>query len=209
MNLSTTARAGRATHGRQHGLTLVELLVVVTVVGILLTLAAPSFRELILMQRLKGINAQIVTDMQFARTEAAARGLPVTVRVSRNANAGWSCYMLYTDTAAAAGTGCDCLNPEATRCTAATATEVRTVIVPNNLSVGIGLPPAQADRFAFDPFNGSMRTPTVDGAEQPPQPFVIRASIDTSRALGTVVSVAGRPSVCAPAGSSQSEPACP
>ena len=44
------------------GLTLVELLVVVAVVAVVLMLAAPSFRGMIETQRLRGINAQFVTD---------------------------------------------------------------------------------------------------------------------------------------------------
>jgi prepilin-type N-terminal cleavage/methylation domain-containing protein len=194
---------------RQRALSLIELLTVVAVAAILLTLAAPSFRDLILMQRLKGINALIVTDMQLARSEAASRGLPVTVRVGASSSGTWSCYMMFTDTAVAVSAACDCLQPEATRCAAATAQEIRTVIVPTSQEVGISTPAGQPLRFAFDPFNGSTHFADVDGAPPPATPFVIQATIDTARALGTVVSVAGRPSVCAPSGSTMPEAACP
>ncbi|MBL0296209.1 MAG: hypothetical protein IPQ21_03190 [Betaproteobacteria bacterium] len=79
LRATTVAGPGdAATHARP--LTLVELMVVVAVVAIVLTLAAPSFRDFILLQRLKGINAQLVTDLQFARSEAVARGTLMRVQ---------------------------------------------------------------------------------------------------------------------------------
>lgn len=196
-----------------RGLTLVELMIVIAVVAVISMLAAPSFRDLILMQRLRGINAQIVTDMQFARAEAAARGLFVTVRVGPAGAGAWSCYTIFTDTnlpAGAVSTACDCLQPEAARCTPSPAVrEIRTVIVPVAQQVRLSLSAGQPNRFAFDPVNGSIRLPMIDGAEPPPRDFVIGASIDGARALATAVGVAGRPTICSPAGSAMQEPACP
>lgn len=55
---------------RVLGLTLIELMITIAVVGVLLALAAPSFYEFMLVQRLKGVNAELVTDLQLARSEA-------------------------------------------------------------------------------------------------------------------------------------------
>ena len=71
---------------RQRGFTLIELMVVVAVLGTLVMLVAPSFRDMILMQRLRGINAQVTTDMQFARSEAVSRGRTARVVLGSNAN---------------------------------------------------------------------------------------------------------------------------
>ena len=54
-------------------------MVVIALVGVLLALAAPSMRGLISAQRVRGINAELVTDLQYARSEAARRSHDVRV----------------------------------------------------------------------------------------------------------------------------------
>ncbi len=68
---------------RAHGLTLIETLVAVLVVGVLVAIAAPSMQGLIAAQRVKGINAELVTDLQFARSEASRRNRDVLRALSR------------------------------------------------------------------------------------------------------------------------------
>ena len=58
---------------RRTGFSLIEALVAVAVLGILLALVGPSFKDYLLVQRLKSINAQLVTDLNFARSEAVTR----------------------------------------------------------------------------------------------------------------------------------------
>lgn len=89
---------------RSRGLTLVELIVTMVIVGTLLTLAVPSFNEAIARERLRGVNAQLVTDMKFARSEAIQRG--EAVRVDFRSSSSSSCYAIY---AINAGGTCDCL----------------------------------------------------------------------------------------------------
>lgn len=55
------------------GVTLIEAMVVVAVLGVLLALAAPSFRNFIAAQQLKGAGNELLTDMVYARSEALAR----------------------------------------------------------------------------------------------------------------------------------------
>ena len=69
---------------RRHesGFTLIELMIVVTLVGILLVIAIPSFRELIQRNRVAGEINSFVSDLQFARSEAIKRGQPVSLCAS-------------------------------------------------------------------------------------------------------------------------------
>ena len=81
------------------GFTLIELMVVVAIAGVLLLLVAPSFQDMIVMQRLRGVNAQLITDMQFARSEAVSRGRYARVNFGNDGDQ--TCYVIYV----AAGNG--------------------------------------------------------------------------------------------------------
>jgi type IV fimbrial biogenesis protein FimT len=188
---------------KRNGFTLVELMIVVGVLGILITLAAPSMYDFILTQRLKGISSQITTDMQFARSEATSRNQLMHVRFSVLTGAS-TCYSIYSGNVGS----CDCKN---TPVCGATGSEVRTVSVPANqkvrvLQTGNG---RLVDKFSYDPTTGSIRVVDGDGNLQPPTPYTIEALIDTERTLRTIVSAGGRPLTCAPSGSKMSVPACP
>jgi type IV fimbrial biogenesis protein FimT len=181
---------------RLRGFTLVELMMVIALVAVLLALAAPSFYGLILTQRLKSVTAQLETDLQFARSEAAGRNVPVQVRFSRNAST--SCYVVFTG----AEGQCNCTNPPATPVCPATATvkEIRTVEVPTSLGVSVIANPT-VDEFGFDPATGAIRLAASDAIIDPAAPFVIDSAIDSTRTLRVVVKMSGRPGMCAPAGS--------
>lgn len=67
---------------KTRGFTLIELLVTVSVMAILLALAAPSFRDFILNSRLTAQINDLVADISLARNEAASRGVRVTLCAS-------------------------------------------------------------------------------------------------------------------------------
>jgi type IV fimbrial biogenesis protein FimT len=69
---------------QQHGVTMIELLVVVTIVGIFSAMAAPSFSSLLTSTRLSSQANDIVADVRTARGEAAARGLWIGICPSRD-----------------------------------------------------------------------------------------------------------------------------
>ena len=190
----------------QNAFTLVEVMVVVAVVAIIALVAVPAFGDLILVQRLKSINAQLVTDLQFARTEAAARNQLMRVRFQ--SNTAMTCYQIYTSPANTVR--CDCLLGPGAACSAAAGTaEVRTVQVPRSLSVQIGVPAGSLASFAFSPINGAIQSIPADSLGAPIQAFIADTAIDTARSLRTIVNAAGRPTVCAAAGSTMSVAACP
>lgn len=68
------------THRRvMAGFTLVETIMVVTVLAILVAVAAPSFSTLILSQRVKNASFDVFSSLSYARSEAITRNTTVTV----------------------------------------------------------------------------------------------------------------------------------
>ena len=61
------------------GFTLLELMVTVAVAAILATLAAPSFRQYILNQRIKSASYDLISALSLARSEAITRNCNVNI----------------------------------------------------------------------------------------------------------------------------------
>lgn len=85
-------------HRAQRGFTMIELMTVLVVAGVLLSLAIPSFRELLARNRIEGVAAELSTDLQYARSEAVSRNVPVGLIADTN------CYTVFViGTAPASG----------------------------------------------------------------------------------------------------------
>ncbi|HTY49893.1 MAG TPA: GspH/FimT family pseudopilin, partial [Steroidobacteraceae bacterium] len=67
---------------RQAGVTLIELMVVITVAAILLAVGIPTFKNITTSYRISGEINGLLGDMQFARAEAIKEGQSVTICVS-------------------------------------------------------------------------------------------------------------------------------
>lgn len=79
---------------RCHGITLIEILVVIALLTTSLMLAIPSLAGFWDRTRLKGAAAQLSNDLRLARTEAVQRN--TTVRWTWYPQAQGSCYLLHT-----------------------------------------------------------------------------------------------------------------
>lgn len=71
------------------GFTLVELLVVIVLLGILTTLAVPSFNQYQATQSVRNAASDLVFAMNFARSEAVKRNTDVTVSANSTWDGGW------------------------------------------------------------------------------------------------------------------------
>jgi len=83
------------------GFTLTELMITVAIIGILSSIAVPSFQDMIERNRLKEAVEGLKSDLMFARTEAIKRSTDVTVS-RKTGDAGAWCYGLTINAT------CDC-----------------------------------------------------------------------------------------------------
>jgi type IV fimbrial biogenesis protein FimT len=73
---------------RQRGMTLVEIMISLTVLGILIMMALPSFSEALQNQQLRAASEALLNGLQVARGEAIKRNLPVQVVIGPGT--GWT-----------------------------------------------------------------------------------------------------------------------
>jgi type IV fimbrial biogenesis protein FimT len=66
-------------HNFIKGFTLVELMVTVSVLSILVAIAAPSFTDILVSMRMRSAAYDLVSDLVLARSEALKRGTDVTI----------------------------------------------------------------------------------------------------------------------------------
>ena len=67
---------------KTQGFTLIELMVVITVLAILVTVGVPSFTQSIKSNRLSATTNDLVSLINYARAESARRGVDVTITAS-------------------------------------------------------------------------------------------------------------------------------
>ena len=98
-------RVGRDFELRQYGLTLLEVMIAIAILGIVLAIGVPSYTHMTISNRLTADTNDLVASMQFARSEAITRGQAVTV-CAANANldgcsgtANWSTGWVILDAA--------------------------------------------------------------------------------------------------------------
>lgn len=178
---------------KRRGFTLIELLVVVVLIAVVLAITAPSFGNLIVDQRLKSVNAQLVTDLQFARSEAAARNKNVFFNYRFSSGAGRACYTIYVSQSSA-DVLCNCIVGSCTG-----VDQLRTVELRFADKIRLYLPAGETGDFAFDSVSGGLAYGTSDFVDATPRAHMVDVGVvgePTGRLLRTNISPAGRPTVC-------------
>lgn len=82
-------RPSRLAPPDSQGFTLTEILIVMVIVGVLATLAVPSFNELIASQRIKSMASDLNASLTLARSEAIKRNKNVTLSPAGTWQNGW------------------------------------------------------------------------------------------------------------------------
>ena len=78
----------------QHGFSLLEMIIVVAIVGILASIAIPSFNDMIAEQRVRSVASEVIGDMVLARYEAIKQQRRVVMeRTGATWKDGWRVYV--------------------------------------------------------------------------------------------------------------------
>jgi type IV fimbrial biogenesis protein FimT len=173
---------------QQRGVTLIEAMSVVAILSIVLGTALPSFSALRQRADLAGVAAQLETDVQFARSQAAAFGHPVQLTLRESGGA--TCYMVHTGPAAQ----CSCGGSAAAAACTGDAGLLRSVSLAPSADVQVR---SASKSIAFDPVKGTA-TPTA----------TLRVEARDGRAIHHVVNLLGRVRSCSPGGRLAGEAAC-
>lgn len=170
---------------------MIELMIVVAIIAIVLTLAAPSFRDSMARNRVEGLAAELSTDLQYARSEAVARNLEVGVFVET------TCYTIYVvGSTDASGCADAQLGTGATRIKSVTNTSgsATSFTLQNNTAAFIRFEPVRgmAASSGGSPHSGEIVIGTTVGNWQ------LRADVD----------LFGRVKLCSPSGGFKGYPSC-
>ncbi|MCG3190353.1 MAG: hypothetical protein LKCHEGNO_03061 [Burkholderiaceae bacterium] len=174
---------------RRRGMTIIELTVVLIVVGVLVTLLViPSMKGMIARHRVQGVQAELIGDLQLARSEQARRnGNADSVSIDFAGNADLTCYTIHTGT-----TACDCTRALGDACGAIPgAQEIKTMQFARSVGVTVAATSASTPKLVFSPPQGLVT----------PLDLVIDVQNTTSGQLRTSINATGVPSVCSPDGS--------
>ena len=176
---------------RMRGMTFVELMVVMVVLGVLVILiAVPAIGTMASRHRVQGVHAELLGDLQLARSEQAQRnGTSTSVSIAFGSNADVTCYTIH---AVLAGVVCDCTRGPGNACLPADPpAEIKTMQFARAAGVNVAVSSPGDARVTFNPPQG-LATPNN---------LVVDVQSATRGQLRTSISGLGVPTVCSPDGS--------
>lgn len=185
---------------RSHGFTLVELMITVSIAGILTAMAVPSFSDAIRNYRLTTAINDIFTSLNMARSEAIKRGVQVTLARSGATSliwtGGWQIYVDIGGAPSGNALGVFMDDGDGTPCEAdsVTGTPLEDCLLQTHAALADGLTLRTGSNFADTvTFNG-------DGFISQADTFrLCDAAGDTLFSRSIVVSLVGRPRISTPA----------
>lgn len=187
MNSRFTPRPPMSVRRAHADVTLVETMVVTSVLTVITSLAAPSFDGAVQRRHLEGAATQLETDIHYTRLLAVARNAPL--RISFESGASGSCYVIHTGSA----NQCSCATDGTAVCHGAAQAE-RSVRFAAGGPVSLK---SNSRSVQFDPMKGTS-TPTA----------TVQLQARNGAAIHQVLNIIGRVRSCSPAPATNGYPRC-
>lgn len=160
---------------KTRGITLIETMVVLTLLIVLAATAVPAFQEMMANRRLEGKAREYVTHMNWARSLAVNSNQAVNLRISEAENA--SCYVVFYGPV----NDCSC-DANGTACATAGNAPLLTILISHNEGVRVS-----SAKTRIDPTRGTL-SPTLTAI----------FTADNGRAIHNISNILGRTRSCTP-----------
>jgi len=175
------------TNKKRKGFTLIELLITVVILGILVSLAAPSMFSILEGRKLKGAAENFQVDLMFIKTEAIKRNTKARIQFKFDSgDASKWCYGMKIDAP------CDCFETVATEPDYCEIDDVKKVVnqadYGNNVLIKDNDVNFSNDLVSFTPLRGQAN------------PGYVEFSLADGRSIKTNVNARGRATICSGSG---------
>lgn len=184
----------RATAG---GVTLIELMIGLVIMGVLAAIAVPSMYEFIMRKRVEGVADELMANLRLMRT-ANMLNTKGWTRLQLSSNTTMTCYAVY---AWDIGGVCNCLNP--TGCNAQTQL-YKLVQLPLTSHVRVTPATGSLTALTFNTLNG---LPTAN-AQGVPNSIAVEVWAPQGGKVKVSTNATGQPSICSVSGHTPAYPAC-
>ena len=162
----------------QKGITLIETMVVITLLAILAAIAVPSFKDMMINRRLEGKAREYVTHMNWARSLAVSSNQAVNLHIATGESA--SCYVVSQGPL----NDCSC-NAIGAVCT-----------TPGNERLVVVLPHSDGVRVSAKTESATTRINPKQGTITPTLTAIFTA--DSGKTIHNISNILGRTRSCTP-----------